>query len=284
MPMVAMTASDALDDAAKWRAAGIDECLTKPIDLGILSDLVERWTRIKQAASPSEPDSAPEGSAGNESRAASGVTRRFGSAEAPGSEQGPQTPVPNVIDLADSLFQTTAQSDPATELAALNPKQLEESSMGMPSLREALLKTFLGDVERRFERLSQLVTDADAQGIEFEAHGLRGMAATIGAEGCMAAFAELEQLGADRRVRGPAVKPRWTAPGGRSRTRRGTRPPRFSGDARLRRYEHLQPAAGRPHQFSSDIPQFVLRQRHGAVPITVRDLEANAREMLTGRP
>jgi HPt (histidine-containing phosphotransfer) domain-containing protein len=61
-------------------------------------------------------------------------------------------------------------------------------------------------VERRFERLSQLVTDNDAQGIEFEAHGLRGMAATIGAEGCMAAFAELEQLGADRRVRGPAVR------------------------------------------------------------------------------
>jgi HPt (histidine-containing phosphotransfer) domain-containing protein len=82
----------------------------------------------------------------------------------------------------------------------LDSKRLDDSSMGIPALREALLHTFLGDVHPRLERLTEAVGKGDARRIEFEAHGLKGMAATIGAIGCVSVFAELERLGREQRI------------------------------------------------------------------------------------
>jgi len=70
-----------------------------------------------------------------------------------------------------------------------------ETSMGIPALREALLNTFLGDVDERVERLGEAIRGRDARRVEFEAHGLKGMSATIGARHCVACFAELERCG-----------------------------------------------------------------------------------------
>jgi HPt (histidine-containing phosphotransfer) domain-containing protein len=84
--------------------------------------------------------------------------------------------------------------------------RLNDSSMGIPGLREALLNTFLGDVTERVERLEQALAAKDARRVEFEAHGLKGMAATIGARHCVGAFTELERCGRDSDL-GVAIAP-----------------------------------------------------------------------------
>lgn len=91
----------------------------------------------------------------------------------------------------------TAAGAGADANAAIDTAQLEESSMGIAALREALLQAFLNDVGPRMERLEEAIAESDGRRLEFEAHGLKGMSATIGATGCRQAFAELERAGRD---------------------------------------------------------------------------------------
>src|SRR5207249_138927 len=77
-------------------------------------------------------------------------------------------------------------------------ERLNDTSMGIPALRDALLNTFMGDVGERVDRLEEAVQAKDARRVEFEAHGLKGMSATVGARHCVAVFAELERCGRAR--------------------------------------------------------------------------------------
>lgn len=65
--------------------------------------------------------------------------------------------------------------------------------MGLPALRSSLLHTFLHDVPGRVDRLRQAFEVSDPRRVEFEAHGLKGMCATIGANGCALLFGEIEE-------------------------------------------------------------------------------------------
>ena len=56
-----------------------------------------------------------------------------------------------------------------------------------------MLQTYLGDVFPRMQRLEEAVERRELERVEFEAHGLRGMCATIGARGCAVLFGEIEQ-------------------------------------------------------------------------------------------
>ena len=72
--------------------------------------------------------------------------------------------------------------------------------MGIPALREALLRTFLSDAPPRLARLAEAIGAGDHRKVEFEGHGLKGMAAIIGAGGCVGVFAEIERLGREQQL------------------------------------------------------------------------------------
>lgn len=72
--------------------------------------------------------------------------------------------------------------------------------MGVPALRDSLLSTFLNDVRPRLEQLALAMGRRDARRVEFEAHGLKGMCATVGATACAELFAELEHLGHEQTI------------------------------------------------------------------------------------
>jgi len=76
---------------------------------------------------------------------------------------------------------------------AIDLEQLEAACMGLPALRSSLLHTYLIDVPGRLERLRFAFDANDLRRVEFEAHGLRGMCATIGASGCTVLFGEMEE-------------------------------------------------------------------------------------------
>ena len=88
-----------------------------------------------------------------------------------------------------------AEPAPPAPDMLLDLSRLEDTSMGIPALRGALLSTFLNDVGPRVERLGEAIQSRDARRVEFEAHGLKGMTATIGAVHCLSVFAELERCG-----------------------------------------------------------------------------------------
>ena len=215
-PIVAMTGSTEPGDREKCIAAGMDEYIPKPVDLGLLCRVVKSLT-------------------GGGADTGAGANATAGSADAAASGQGVVAaygvPLQHETEAAEAGFRgmqrpsLVARADPAAELArtvislssadvmpldegplrdeiasdmphpALDLARLEETSMGIPALRDSLLSTFLNDIRPRLEQLGLAVNGRDAHRVEFEAHGLKGMCATVGATASAELFAELERLG-----------------------------------------------------------------------------------------
>ncbi len=211
-PIIAMTGSVGPGDRERCLAAGMDDYLSKPIDLGQLSATVEHWTRpvLEGGSPPTQPAVATERAA--EPRGGEPAPGDHTSLEAPGLKlvrrDGDETQ--GGTGGASSPWagpHTGVEAEtPAAEPVTFDATRLEEASMGIPALRGALLQTFLADVEPRLERLQEAVIAFDARRIEFEAHGLKGMSATIGAVACSHVFGELEHLAEDEQLGGaPAL-------------------------------------------------------------------------------
>jgi HPt (histidine-containing phosphotransfer) domain-containing protein len=84
----------------------------------------------------------------------------------------------------------------------LDVRRLDDACMGIATLREALITTFLGDLRPRLDRMEMAILNHSSQALEHEAHGLRGMAATIGAVGCVGVFEKIEYMAHDERFDG----------------------------------------------------------------------------------
>jgi len=98
----------------------------------------------------------------------------------------------------DIVGSPESQVPPAQEsTAALDLDRLELANMGLPSLREGLLDTFLGEIGHFLEKLSWALSDADAQRVASEAHGLVALSRSVGATACTEALEELARRGAD---------------------------------------------------------------------------------------
>jgi HPt (histidine-containing phosphotransfer) domain-containing protein len=90
---------------------------------------------------------------------------------------------------------TSTHAISSHELPPLDEARLETMCMGVPSLRDKLLETFLHEIDPRLDRLMAAMNERDAKLVEFESHGLKGMSATIGAMVAAEVFASLEALG-----------------------------------------------------------------------------------------
>jgi two-component system, sensor histidine kinase and response regulator len=217
-PIVAMTGSTEPGDREKCIAAGMDEYIPKPVDLGLLCRVVKSLTGGgTDAGAGANVVAAPPAAAAGKVAAAADDAPLPHESEATGAElRGMQR------------LSVVARADPAAELAltvislssadvmpldegplrdeiacdmphpALDLARLEETSMGIPALRDSLLSTFLNDVRPRLEQLGLAVNGRDAHRVEFEAHGLKGMCATVGAMASAELFAELERLGREQ--------------------------------------------------------------------------------------
>ena len=165
-PIIAMTSTATAEERRRCMDAGMDGYLSKPLDLGQLTALVEEYTQ-----------------------GAGGL--RLGAADVQPIDAD-AAPAEPAHERADAVGSGVPQ--------ALDTTRLEESCMGIPALRETLLRAFLDDVGPRVERLRQAVRMRDAKQIEFEAHGLKGMSATIGAAACADVFGRMEHAAREGQV------------------------------------------------------------------------------------
>ena len=203
-PIIGMSGHALEGERARCLEAGMDDCIRKPIDLGQLSTLVQQMTGGKiealsaddvipvETAAPSAPSSPAAKRGGNERANAPAKLKLIGTEPAQADDSG-SAPASGMA--ADT------EGDDAGPLVPIDTSRLEESCMGIPALRDALLQTFRADIGPRLTRLAEAIVQGDPRRVEFEAHGLKGMSATIGAVACEASFREIERLGRDEDLR-----------------------------------------------------------------------------------
>ncbi len=183
-PIIGLTASaDYKPDHDRCLASGMDLVLGKPINLEQLTSTVEKYTSRDGRAAEAEPTShAPVKltvvSSHFDAPLATGPT------PVPGSLRSPRPTSGEPVEI---------EAPVTPDGPALDLEQLEMACMGLPALRSSLLHTFLHDVPGRVDRLRQAFEVSDPRRVEFEAHGLKGMCATIGANGCALLFGEIEE-------------------------------------------------------------------------------------------
>jgi PAS domain S-box-containing protein len=184
-PIVAVTAHDAESMRGRCLAVGLKDCLAKPIDLDAMARAVERWTLSEAVLEPKVPEPEP---------ARAGASGKVVVRAAEPVRLDAKAPTAPLRAVGAPVEREAEEAEPA-----LDPARLRASSLGNPELEGILLRTFLHHIRPRLQHLREVAAAGDAAAVEFEAHGMKGMCATIGAMGCADAFARIEKLAREKR-------------------------------------------------------------------------------------
>ena len=155
LPVIAMTAGVLAEDRAKCTDAGMDDFIPKPVDLGVLRDVLGRWVRRSPGA-------------GN---VAAAVLPR------PRPEPGPAPGPDGVVD-TDRLG--LLRSLPGTEGARL---------------LDVVVASFTGEAPRHLDALRSAAAAGDLGGVASIAHALKGAAGNLGVLRVAARCGQLEAAG-----------------------------------------------------------------------------------------
>jgi HPt (histidine-containing phosphotransfer) domain-containing protein len=162
----------------------------------------------KPAAEPTtaEPVATKESAPAKSEPAASKSEPAPAKSEPPAPKREAAPVAAHSADAAPPPSAAPASTPPAAPQLPVNPGIVDESvpvideirfdasSMGRPELRQVLAKTFLKHARKRIIRIEEMLLASDAQGVEFEAHGMKGMCLTLGAARCVKLFHDMELL------------------------------------------------------------------------------------------
>lgn len=162
IPIIAMTAGALDEDRERCFSAGMDDYISKPVDLAKLAEVLARWVPQQEQTS----------TAGGWADAAASAGVAQEPAEAPAS---------NAVVIDEDRLQILRDLGPAD---------------GLGLLPEAI-RAFRQDTQSAVETLRAALATGQAAAVEAAAHKLAGAAANIGAVGAAGLCKDLERLGRD---------------------------------------------------------------------------------------
>jgi CheY-like chemotaxis protein/HPt (histidine-containing phosphotransfer) domain-containing protein len=167
IPIIAMTAGALNEDRERCFAAGMDDYISKPVDLDKLRDILARWVPQEQLTEVPPSNVVVDAARPDDANAAE----------------------------SDDVGATVLDEDRLQILRELGPAD------GLGLLPDAI-KAFREEAQRAQEKLRSALESGQPNAVEAAAHKLAGAAANIGATGAAALAKDLERLG---REAGPGV-------------------------------------------------------------------------------
>ncbi|MDI2035721.1 hybrid sensor histidine kinase/response regulator [Paenarthrobacter nitroguajacolicus] len=172
IPIIAMTAGALNEDRERCFAAGMDDYISKPVDLATLGAVLARWVPEVQETTTAEAGAAAAPAPGGELD----VTPTAG-----GEPQPAEAPPSDAVVLDTGRLQILRELGP-------------DDGVG---LLPAAIEAFRQDASGIVVALRSAINAGDAPAVETAAHKLAGAAANIGAVGAAALCKDLERLGHD---------------------------------------------------------------------------------------
>lgn len=184
VPIIALTANAIVGVRERFLAAGMNDMVTKPVDVRELYRVIRRFVPEEYVIDmgPAKPSEQ--------------LFSRKPKEDAAGREELPKP---------DVRTPAAVGGDALPEIVGIDMKKGIEYCRSYELLAE-LFGDFCADMENKTKQIRQLLADADYKNYTTEVHGLKGTARTIGATELGDRFYELEKLGKAQDLEGMKAK------------------------------------------------------------------------------